>query len=164
MNNNITGTLYVINIEIKTELINNNICYLTKLYFDKEKSGKNICENLNKYINEKDNSIIIYNPRGPIKYANLDSNKKISYHYVRNNSLQNNYILVDLTPEELENNGYRFKVNKMTLKTDLAKIINTNNKEKLNPVNTVIYHDKISMPKYSVNKQTTVDLILAFAK
>ena len=52
----------------------------------------------------------------------------------------------------------------MTLKTDLSKIINANNKEKLNPVNTVIYHDKISMPKYSVNKQTTVDLILALTK
>ena len=158
---NINGTLYILKIEINTNLI-------TKLYFDKEKSGKTICENLNKYMKSQDNCIIIYHPYGPIKYKYNNE-----YKYLRNECLKNNYALIDLTPEiynKIQDQNqdqnqdkyqeYRFKINKMTVKTELTNIINTNNKNKLNSVNTVIFRDRVYIPKYSTNKFETVQNIM----
>lgn len=162
---NITGTLYITNVTITTSLDQNNtIKYETKLYFDREKSGKNICATLNKYIKPEDVYIVIYNPLGPIKYK-YDTDKK--FKCLRNESLKYIYGIFDITPEIHLNgniNGYIFKINKFTVKTELTNIINTNNKNKLNPVNTILFRDNVYIPRYSKNKFETVQNIINLIK
>ena len=164
--NNITGTLYITNVTITTSLDPNNsqTKFETKIYFDREKSGKNICETLNKYIKPEDAYIIIYNPLGPIKYK-YDADKKAKC--LRNECLKHIYGVFDITPEvySIDNiNGYRFKINKFTVKTELTNIINTNNKNKLNPVNTILFRDNVYIPRYSKNKLETVQSIINLIK
>jgi hypothetical protein len=163
---NITGTLYITNviITLSQEPNSENYKFETKLYFDREKSGKNICATLNKYIKPEDNYIIIYNPTGPIKYK-YDTDKKLKC--LRSESLKHIYGIFDITPEiHLNDNisGYRFKINKFTVKTELTNIINTNNKNKLNPINTILFRDNVYIPKYSKNKFETVQNIMNLIK
>jgi len=157
---NITGTLYITNVTITSNIDG----FETKLYFDREKSGKNICETLNKYIKTENVYIIIYNPSGPIKYK---YNSDLKLKSLKNESLKHIYGIFDMTPEVYVKdnaNGYRFKINKFTIKTELTNTINTNNKNKLNSVNTVLFRDKVFIPRYSKNKFETVQNIMNLIK